>query len=472
MGDEIEKTDFTDADFETFQARLRDETRLLREHLDDRGLSVRGPICGFELEAWLIDDQGRASPTNREYLARLDSPLVVPELAQFNVELNGSPTALQGHAFTRLQDELTTTFEQCRACASAMDLDLAIIGILPSVGHAQLTEAYMSNMARYRALNQQILAQRDGRPLELRIDGREKLRDRHDDVMLEAAATSFQIHLQVRPDNAVALFNASVLASAPMVAASANSPYLFGRCLWEETRIPVFEQAVNVGDGAYHRVTFGQGFAVDSLYEFFEENLAHYATLIPAVHGDPDTRFSHVRFHNGTIWRWNRPLIGFDHDGTVHMRIEHRVVPAGPTIVDSIANAALYFGLVHFLAAQGDPVTAHYPFEQVKADFYSAARLGLEAQITWLDGKQYPLQSLFTHVLLPGARQALADLAIPQDEIDRYLDIVEGRIASGRTGAAWQRNWVKRHGPDMEGLVKAYVERQKTGTPVHEWDVE
>jgi len=472
MGDEIDRRYFDAEDFSAFRERLDRETDLLRDVFARGEFSGRGDVAGFELEAWLVDEAGDPVAGNDVYLETLNNSLVVPELAAFNVELNGSPSALTGKVFSRLHDELSATWQACRQAADRTGFHLVTIGILPTVQEAMLCSAYMSRMVRYHTLNDRVMALRDGRPLELAIEGEPDMISRHPDVMLEAATTSFQIHLQCRPERAVGDFNASIAASAPMVAASANSPFLFGHALWDETRIPLFEQAVDVGERYPSRVSFGHGYVRESLLEIFEENQKEHLILIPAVKDDPPNKFSHVRFHNGTLWRWNRPLIGFDFDGQVHLRIEHRVVPAGPTLKDCIANAALYFGLVKGLALETDRIEARLPFERARDNFYTAARYGLNARVCWpLAGglEEIGMRKLIIDDLLPLARRGLESVNIPGSEIDDYLDVVASRVDSGQNGAAWQRRWVHLNGADFHALVCEYRERQDTGAPVHTW---
>ena len=468
MGDEIPRRHFNAEDFSVFRFRLDEETKLLAEQFASSRFSERGDIAGFELEAWLVDRRGDPLPGNHEFLERLDNPLVVPELASFNVELNGSPTALAGSTFSRLEDELAATWSACQATAEEMDCQLVTVGILPTIRAALLNSDHMSKMVRYQALNDRVMALRDGKPLHLRIEGGAGLDMLHSDVMLEAAATSFQIHLQCKPENAVRDFNASIVASAPMVAVSANSPNLFGRSLWDETRIPLFEQAVDVGAHYPKRVGFGTGFAEHSMLEVFLENQQQHPILLPYVNDRSPNEYSHVRFHNGTIWRWNRPLIGFDHDGQVHLRIEHRVVPAGPTIKDCVANAAFFFGLVRGFGLEDEPAEARMTFERARDNFYNAACYGLGARIGWKGG-EVGIRELLLEELLPMARRGLRSYAIPDEELDEYLGIVEARVESTQNGAAWQKRWVTRNGMRANDLVLDYAFMQASGEPVHTW---
>lgn len=477
MGDEITQSHFNDRDFQLFKSRLDTETRLLEEWFSDRQFSTRTPVCGLEVEAWLIDEQGLPAPINKPFLDRLQNDMVVPELARFNFELNVEPRPLRANALQELEQELTATWADCHRVAGGLQSRLLMTGILPSVRQDDLSLANMSDMKRYRALNEQVLRLRDGHPIQLDIHGREHLNILHRDVMLEAAATSLQIHLKVSQDNAVRYYNAAQIVSAPMVAAATNSPFLFGKDLWYETRIPLFEQAVEVGGfaaaarGPVRRVSFGSGYAKVSLLECFTENQAHFPVLLPIEFDAPTEQLSHLRLHNGTIWRWNRPLIGFDDDGTPHLRIEHRVMPAGPTMHDSIANAAFYFGLVQALATQQSAPETQLPFSTARDNFYAAAQQGLDAQIFWLDGRKLPMRKLLLDQLIPAARYGLGLLGIDTEQCDHYLETIYKRIENSCTGSDWQRAWVACNGRDMRALTQAYYERQQSGVPVHDWGV-
>ena len=477
MGQDIASSHFKSQDFNRFAQNLSDETTLLKSWFERGIFSKRENFVGFELEAWLIDPEGNPAPVNEACLAALDNKMLFsPELSQFNIELNSTPHPLSGHILSTMKRELDRNWARCRQIARRFDADLAMIGILPTLNDEMLNLDMMSRTARYRALNDQVLRLRQGRPIELDINGTEHLVSTHSDVMLEAATTSFQIHLQVAPEKAVRYYNVLQLLSAPMVAMSANSPLLFGKRLWQETRIPVFEQAVPVGGfsgatfGPVKRVSFGTGYARHSLMEAFEENRQHFPILLPESLSSDPTNLSHLRLHNGTIWRWNRPLIGFDNDGTPHLRIEHRVMAAGPTTIDTIANCAFLTGLANFFVEQGDPVEKRLEFSQARDNFYLAAKNGFKAHVSWFNGQSGRIERLLQH-LIPLARLGLEKIDCSREDIDDYLSVIEGRIATGQTGSAWQLGYLDRYGEDLRKMQTAYLVGQNSGNPVHEWKI-
>lgn len=473
MGQEIGKTRFTDAEFADFNRRLQEETDLLARMIREGRFSPLGPVTGFELEAWLVDADMDPAPANAEFLAAFDNPLACPELARFNVEFNTEPRALAGTVLAAMHADLQGLWTAAGSVAKSLGLDLAAIGILPTVRESALNLGAISAMNRYRALNEQVFAARAREPLRLDIHGHERLDLLHRDVMLEAAATSFQVHLQVPWSSAREYYNAALLASAPLVAVSANSPFLFGKDLWAETRIPLFEQAVATGGygGAAHgpvrRVGFGGGYARRGLGELFAENLLHFPALLPILSDEPPERFPHLRLHNGTIWRWNRPLVGFDPDGTPHLRIEHRVVPAGPSVADMIANAAFFLGLAEGFVRERWEL--EIPHAWAKDNFYQAARHGLDGPAVGRGGNRLRLGTWALRELLPLAADGLAALGLAPQDIGHYLGIVERRVATGQTGAEWQRRFIARHPGDFAALTREYLHRQHTRDPVHLW---
>lgn len=474
MGQEITSTHFNKQDFTRFAERLAIESALLKSWFEEGRFAQCAPIIGAEIEAWLVDQHCRPAPINREYLAALADPMVVPELASFNIELNTTPLALSGDVFGAMAREVTARLDRCVVQARKMGIEIMTMGILPTVREQDLSLKHISGMTRYHALNEQILRLRKGAPFHLDITGHEALELDHEDVMLEAATTSFQIHTQVAPEQAVRFYNASIIASAATVAVSANSPFLFGHALWDETRIPLFEQAVSVraqGTKWPDRVSFGMGYAIDSLYEVFAHNLEHFPVVLPEMMDTAMDEMAHVRLHNGTLWRWNRPLIGIDETGQPHLRIEHRVIPSGPTVRDMIANMAFYLGLSHALASDATAPESKLSFDVARHNFYQAARAGLNASIEWCDGKTHTTQSLIVDKLVPLARAGLVALNVDEGGIDEYLGIIETRARLWCNGAAWQRAYVAQHGVDMAALARRYQALSMTGKPVHTWPV-
>ena len=477
MGEEIQHPAFSADDFAKFRRMLDDESRLLRQWFDEEAFENTHPVAGSELEVWLVDEKGDPAPRNVECLNELDSALVSPELSRFNIELNLDAMPLRGRVLTAMRDDMQARWKTLAEVAGHYGARCVCIGILPTARRDKLTLGYMSPMNRYYALNEQIFAQREGRPMEVDIAGRDHLRLEHSSVMLESAATSFQIHIQTPQSQAARYINASMIVSAPLVAVSANSPYLFGRDLWSETRVPVFEQAVCAealrgasGHEPLKRVTFGSGYARQSLWEFFEENLNDYPVLLPQLSSKVLRDLAHLRLQNGTIWRWNRPLIGFNESGVPHLRIEQRVAAAGPTIGDMIANAAFYYGVVESLAHAERPPEECVTFTVAREDFYRAAKSGLAAKARWLDGKEYPMKELILDHLLEMASQGLARLGLDDKDARKWLRVIERRTRKEQTGSDWQRWYVRHHGDNMHGLLQAYYERQESDKPVHEWD--
>jgi len=478
MGRDISKTRFTEADLARFKQKLLEEYRILADWFQNGTLKQREDLCGFELEAWLVDRNFSPSPNNEAFLSRIAHPLVVPELSQFNFEINSTPQHIGGSIFSKMEKELQEVWHLCAINAEAVGSDIMAIGILPTIHDEMLTLKHMTRISRYFALNNQVLRLREGKAIELNIQGRDILNVTHQDVMLEAVTTSLQIHLQVSAEDSVRFYNTSQILSAPMVAVAANSPYLCGKDLWDETRIPVFEQAVHMDcyrdsqAEPLHRVTFGSGYAQETILEPFLENLELYPVLLPQVFDEPPEQLSHLRLHNGTIWRWTRPLIGMDHDGTPHIRIEHRAPAAGPSLKDVIANLAFYVGLMSHFARKKVPLEGQIPFDRAEENFYQSARNGLSAQIRWTGRRKWDMRTLLLETLIPAARRGLQKCGIVEADISCYIDdIIHNRVRTGQNGTGWQRAFIAAHGSDFQHMTQAYFENQKKNIPVHEWKV-
>ncbi|VAX01284.1 hypothetical protein MNBD_GAMMA22-3114 [hydrothermal vent metagenome] len=476
MGDEIDTSEFSESDVSRFRQRLTAETEYLSEMFTSEDFSSGGK-SGIEIETCLVDDTYNPLCINDKFLKRLNDPLASAELAQFNVEINSSPRDLTGHFLNSTYVELTTMWRNFHEVAKEFDAKVLMIGILPTLDKNSLNLANLSKLERYRALNRETIRLRKGKPLKLDINGVEHLSIIHRNVMLEAAATSFQIHLMLDPKKAHLYYNAALKLSSAMLALTANSPFLFGKNIWSETRIPLFEQAVALGGfegatfGPIRRVSFGSRFIQHSLMELFSSNLDHYPILLPVNYDSKISELKHLRLHNGTIWRWNRPIVGFDELGQAHLRLEHRVIAAGPTIVDTIANMAFYHGAIVGLAELSSNDYDELDFGHARDNFYKAAQFGLDATITTVNGTLCNIKTVLRDTLLPIAKLGLEKCNVAESDISEYLGVIEQRLANSTNGSQWQRSYQEKHQCDMHKLTKAYYERQQTGEPVHSWTI-
>ncbi len=471
MGSEIATEHFTAADQANFRERMRAEMELLRSWFAGNKFCDDSLQCGLELEAWLVDRNGLPVPDNTLFLTTLDRCTVVPELAKFNFEFNVSPQYISGSGLADMRAELGTTWQQCEQVANTLGHRIVSVGILPTVTEAMLGPHNMSPLKRFAAINRQVARLRQGNPVSLEIDGTDSLRVTSGDVMLESAATSVQFHLKVPQAVATRYYNASLLASAFTVAMAANAPVLFGHRLWDDTRIAVFEQAVDTA-GPIPRVSFGRRYLERSLMELFDDNWTYHEALLPVPIEEAPARMPHVRMHGGTVWNWNRPLIGFESNGQPHLRIEHRPLSASPTLSDLFADLHFYLGLVHYLACLPQPVESQLEFARVSENFYAAAKVGLDADVVWLDGRKHAVVELIQASLLPRVLDALAELGAAPEQIASAGEILRGRLETRQNGAAWQRQMLAACDGDVHHLLALYEARQQSSQPVHTWSLQ
>jgi gamma-glutamyl:cysteine ligase YbdK (ATP-grasp superfamily) len=493
VGRDIETTEFTREDRTRYREKVKTNLRALRELVDGDRLEHGRRLIGIEVELYLADPDGQAMPINARLLDELNSDRFVTELAQFNIEFDLRPRALERGALRDIEAELRSSLEEAHAKAQGMEAQIMMIGILPTLTDFDVTEANLSANPRYRALNDMILATR-GEDIVIRIEGDETLQVTANSILFEAACTSMQLHLQVDPGDFARYWNAAQALSAPLLAAGANSPFFLGKQLHHETRIALFEQAIDTrteelqSQGVRPRVWFGEKWLEEGIFELFDENVRYFSALLPIC--EPEDPLAVLRagdvphltelsLHNGTIYRWNRPVYAVSR-GIPHIRIENRVLPAGPTVIDAVANVAFYYGLLNSLANQTPPVWGQMSFEAATENFFEAARHGLDAKLYWPKvGAGVPASELVLRHLLPWAREGLLAWDITPDDVDRYLGIVEARTLSGQNGAAWQIEMWRRlreeeqlDRPDAaRELVRRYQERSEKGEPVHTWDV-
>jgi len=461
--------------------------RMLRERLFDDNPSM----VGQEIELNLVDEHGMPSMRNADVLEAIADPAWATEVGQFNLEINVPPRQLDGDALADLEKELRADLNAADAKARSVGSHLVMIGILPTLSEEDVDEGSMSANDRYRVLNEQIFAAR-GEDMRIAIDGTEQLLTHCDSITPEAACTSVQLHVQVSPDAFAHYWNAAQAIAGVQVALAANSPFLFGRQLWHETRITLFEQSTDTRpdelkeQGVRPRVWFGERW-ITSVFDLFEENIRYFPALLPicededplaVLDGGASPLLAEMSLHNGTIYRWNRPVYGVV-DGTPHLRVENRVLPAGPTIADIMANVAFYYGLVRYLAEAQRPIWTQMSFTTAAENLHEAARHGLDAQIYWPGVGDTPVAELILRRLLPLAREGLSRWGVGQAHADRLLGIIEQRCLTAQTGAAWQIATVaeltRRSGLDrreaLRQMTQRYIEHMHTNEPVYTWPV-
>ncbi|HUC58741.1 MAG TPA: glutamate--cysteine ligase [Streptosporangiaceae bacterium] len=427
---------------------------------------------------------------NDDVLAMIGDEAWATELGKFNIELAGDPEVLTGGVFTALQSSVNRVLRQVADVVEPTGTRLAMIGILPSLREQELSEETISINPRFHLLNDEILAAR-GEEIRILIEGSDRLLTYVDSIIAEAACTSFQCHLQVSPDTFASYWNAAEAIAGIQVAAGANSPYFFGHQLWNETRITLFEQATDSRpeelreQGVRPRVWFGDRW-VTSVFDLFEENLRYFPALLPLSEDEDPVavlergeapQLAELTLHNGTVYRWNRPVYAVV-NGKPHLRVENRVLPAGPTVVDSIANAAFYYGLVGELAEVERPVWSQMSFSAAASNLVAGAKYGLDAEVYWPGVGMVPVAELILRRLLPMAARGLARWRVDAADASRLLSIIERRCVTGQNGAAWQVNSVRRlqaRGVERDEALRLmtqdYLELMSVGEPVHSWPV-
>ncbi|OXM55367.1 glutamate-cysteine ligase family protein [Amycolatopsis alba] len=470
----------------------------LARMLTDGSFSFPRKNIGLEVEFNLVDAELRPSMTNTTVLEALDDPSFTTELGQHNLELNVPPRPLAGDSALQLEDDLRAYLDAAGRKADESGASLAMIGILPTLRHEHFDQKWLTNNARYSLLNDRIFAARgertvlsmEGAPLPGRQP--ERLRSYSESILPEAACTSVQLHLQVAPEEFAAHWNAAQALAGVQIAVGANSPFLLGKTLWHETRIPLFLQATDTrpeelkNQGVRPRVWFGERW-ITSIFDLFEENVRYFPGLLPetdredpieALDSGQAPKLTELRMHNGTVWRWNRPVYDVV-DGLPHLRVENRVLPSGPTVIDMVANAAFFYGAQRALAEADRPVWTQMSFQAAEENMYAGARRGFDAQLYWPGIGWIPPDELVLRVLLPLAHEGLRRSDVSDEARERYLGVIEQRCLTRRTGSAWQREYVLRaeeRGAERETalnrMLSRYLELSATGTPVHTWSLE
>ena len=488
MGEQDVRNQTQTDELRLFLKHLLKDVRAL-EHMLDHSLFETGVRrIGAEQELFLVDKDWRPAPLATDVLEALADDHFTPELARFNLEFNLDPLVYGGPCLADMEQQLGQLLEKARSAARSCGGDVVLAGILPTLNKSDLEMEMMTPNPRYAALNEAMTRLRGG-DYEFNIKGTDELHLHHDSIMVEACNTSFQVHFQVEPEEFAALYNAAQTAAGPVLAAAANSPLLFGKRLWWETRVGLFQQSIDTRRSMPHlrdqtpRVSFGRQWVRSSALEIFREDIARFRSILSTeMDEDPfeviesgrAPSLKALRLHNSTVYRWNRVCYGIS-DGKPHLRIENRMLPSGPTICDEVANAAFWFGLVSGITSEYGDISRHLVFEDARTNFFSAARHGLNCQLLWLEGRLEPARKLVLRTLLPLAEKGLRESGIADADVERYVGIVHDRVDSSRTGAQWQLSSLsgfRDRGPMSERLAAitaAAAIRQESNEPVHSW---
>jgi hypothetical protein len=491
MGEKVPATVFTREDRLLYREKVHRCLDVFARMLVADMFDFDAPMTGMEIELNLVDSDGDPSMSNAEVLALIDDPAFQTELGRFNLEINVRPRPLAADSLAELEQDVRDQLNAAQAKANAAGSGLVMVGILPTLLAEHVTHEAITHNPRYALLDQQILAAR-GEDLHLSIQGVEELDSYADTIAPEAACTSVQLHLQVSPEEFANTWNAAQCLAAVQVAMAANSPFFLGRELWSESRIAVFAQATDTrsvelkAQGVRPRVWFGERF-VTSVFDLFEENLRYFPPLLPVLDGeDPEAvldaggtpALSELRLHNGTVYRWNRPVYDVV-AGRPHLRVENRVLPAGPSVVDVMANAALYYGALRVLADSERPVWTQMSFQAAADNFTAGATRGIEAPVFWPGYGEVPVTELVLRRLLPIAHEGLQRCDVDQAVRERLLGIIEARCITGRNGAVWQTERVHRLEESGEPRIQAlrrmtreYAELMHGNQPVHTWPLD
>jgi gamma-glutamyl:cysteine ligase YbdK (ATP-grasp superfamily) len=489
MGREIQAIKITGEDRRIYRAKLAQSLDVFARMLRDRLFDAGPALVGQEIELNLVDEHGAPSMRNADVLTAIADPAWATEVGQFNLEINVPPRQLSGDALAALEAEIRGSLNAADEKARGAGSRLVMIGILPTLSKSDVHAGALSASERYRVLNEQIFAAR-GEDIQIQIDGTEQILTHADSITPEAACTSVQLHLQVSPDAFASYWNAAQAIAAVQVALAANAPFLFGRQLWQETRITLFEQATDTRpdelkrQGVRPRVWFGERW-ITSVFDLFEENIQYFPALLPIVEDEDPLAvldrgdcplLPEMSLHNGTIYRWNRPVYAVV-DGRPHLRVENRVLPAGPSVADVLANAAFYYGVVRVLAESERPVWTQLSFATAGENLHEAARHGLGARLYWPGLGEADVAEVVLRRLLPMAHDGLRRWGVDSAQADRLLGIIEQRCLTGQNGAAWQIATVarlsERNGSDraeaLAQMTQRYIERMHTNEPVHTW---
>ncbi|MGE0214950.1 glutamate--cysteine ligase [Mycolicibacterium sp.] len=489
MGEEVTRSDFSRAHRREYRRKVQLCLDVFETMLAQSSFDFEKPLTGMEIECNLVDAGYQPAMSNADVLASIADPAYQTELGAYNIEFNVPPRRLPGRAALELEDEVRASLNAAESKASQDGAHIVMIGILPTLMPEHLAGHWMSESTRYQALNDSIFTAR-GEDIMIDIAGPERLSLQAATIAPESACTSMQLHLQVSPAEFADNWNAAQVLAGPQLALGANSPFFYGHHLWAETRIELFTQATDTRpdelktQGVRPRVWFGERW-ITSIFDLFEENVRYFPSLLPELSDEDPVaelaagrtpRLSELRLHNGTIYRWNRPVYDVV-NGRPHLRVENRVLPAGPTVLDMMANSAFYYGTLRALSEEDRPLWTKMSFAAAQHNFVTAAKHGMDARLYWPGLGEVTPDELVLRQLLPLADEGLRRWEVAAEVRDRYLSVIEGRAKTGRNGAVWQAQTVgalQDRGlsrPEaLAEMLRLYCERMHSNDAVHSWD--
>ena len=471
-----------------FKKHLLEDISVLGKMMNSNAFSKSKFRIGAEQEMCIVDSHANVLPINQTILKNLNHPQFTTELAKFNLEINLLPRDFGASCLQEMETELLNLFQLLNNKTDE-EIRFYLGGIIPSLRYIDIDLENITPLKRYFELVNNILKSR-GEEYELRIQGEDELLMKHNSVFIEAATTSFQIHLEVPPHLFAQFYNTSQYIAAPLLAISANSPLFLRKKLWHETRIALLRQSIDVSKTtntireAHSRVTFGNRWVNESALELFHEDISlHRVLMVPDLKETSREQFAQgitpdlkaLQLYNSTIYRWNRPVYGVM-NGEPHLRIENRILPAGPTVADQMANAAFWYGLM--FGMQDEKIATKMPFASVKNNFLQAARNGIFAKIKTANGKEYAVTEIIEKELLPIAAKGLQKMDIDSTQVSQYLQIIKERNQIGQNGAIWTLNAFESlkksdisHTDALATLVDISIQNQKENIPVHQWKI-
>ena len=490
MGEKKVSTQADEHNLRIFTKAVLNDLQALEKMLEGGMMEENVLRIGAEQEMFLVDSSMHPASIAMQILENAKDYRLTTEIGQFNLEANLTQLEFRGDALSRLENEILEVVEVVRQTARKINSDVILVGILPTVQQSDLIVENLTPSPRYHELNR-VLTELHGANRVVHIKGLDEINLTLEDALSETCNTSFQIHLQVGNKDFVNTYNWAQTVAAPVLASAVNSPMLFGRRLWHETRVALFQQATDTRSIAHQarnqtpRVTFGRDWVRESALEIFHEDVARYRIILTRELEENSLEtlergeipgLSAWRMHNGTIWRWNRACYGI-WEGKPSLRVEARFLPSGPTVADEMANSAFFLGLMMALPAEFGDVTKQISFDEVRNNFFTVARYGLKSQLAWLDGKNYRASRLILEELLPRARHGLRLANVDSADIEHYLGIIEERLSSEMTGSQWAldswaaMNPLAKANVRLRALTSSMKKYQEMNQPIHTWDL-